>query len=624
MSNDGFGQSKTVWSGTGVQVGWKNAARVLVSKVNAPFLAVLFGALSPEARATATASSIQLEPLASLQLPSGVRDVAIVGSKAVVIGDTGFSFIDLSDPANPILLGSTNNPALGGSRIAVRDGFGFCTTRTGFSVVDLPGLLGAKPLYSTNFVDGRFTTIGGVTLVDNMAVVASTAGGIRLFDVTNPGTPMIRFEAMGLTGGSPFTVGGSGNSFAVHGSHVYSGFTPPSTSRPGSDYLVSAHRLDSRGMDLNYPKLIYSLRSARIFWDLARSGEALEMAVMGDHLLVATAEVGLKVLSINQGTNLFEVASLPLVPTNLTMQLAAQGSTVFVLHSAKRIDVLKLSDPAQPEFAGFHTNLLGLRRIQPFGSNLLALDDSDSLVVFRLGEVPVQRRSQTIRLASELPARVHACWATLGTNDTQGSFIGNPKLSLVSSCDSGLPVQWSIVESVSDPDGTLNSEIQFSWNSTNLTVWPVRWNRFSSPNHLERIYDAHERGNRLRVRLAAVVPGTPDFEAATLEREIEFDFSPRLEIRGLERSQGGVGPVDVAQVRVPDFLVRARQDIPPPWSPVPRMTFVPAAGRFQVQYSTNLVDWTLLAPIYPTGAGVVSVPLPVDAAAANLRLRRVD
>jgi hypothetical protein len=54
------------------------------------------------------------------------------------------------------------------------------------------------------------------------------------------------------------------------------------------------------------------------------------------------------------------------------------------------------------------------------------------------------------------------------------------------------------------------------------------------------------------------------------------------------------------------------------------MSFRAGTARFQVQYTTNLIDWTSLPSTFATGSGVVSVPLPVDAAAVNLRLRRAD
>jgi hypothetical protein len=234
------------------------------------------------------------------------------------------------------------------------------------------------------------------------------------------------------------------------------------------------------------------------------------------------------------------------------------------------------------------------------------------------------RRPQTIRLVTELPAQVHACWSIPGTNSPAQYFVNSPMLSLDATSDSGLPVQWRIAETTSVPTNVVSAEVHSSGNSASLSVRPNRWTGSNPPMPGELVYDGHNQGERLRVRLVASVPATPEFEAATLEREVEFDFSPRLEIRGLDRIQGTAGPIDVAQVRIPDILVRAEQPLPSFNRPIPRMVFRTGTARFQVQYSTNLIDWTSLPPTFATGAGVVSVPLPVDAAAAKLRLRRVD
>lgn len=579
--------------------------------------------------------SIRLEPLGSVQLPAGGRDVAFEGDRAYVIGDFGLSFVDLANPASPLLLSSTENTDLGtirGTSIAVRDGVGYTTFPGDFrslgslSVVDLRDPSSVGLLFQTPLVEGDFTKLDGVVLAGNQAVIASTAGGVRWFDITDPRSPVLQFEDLGLGGGSPFDVGGSGDAFAVLGNYVYSAYTElPFHSSVPTVHVVKGVSLNSRGNGFRVPRATYTLGSARLTGtDVAHP---LAMAAMGNHLLVATVEAGLKVLSVDRGTNFTEVASVPLVPTNRAMQIVTRGSTAFVLHSSNRIASINLAVPARPVFSEIHTSNVDLRRIQLLGTNLVALDASDSLQVYGLREVEVGPRKQTIRLVTELPSRIHACWSIPGTNSPARFFVDEPTLSLDATSDSGLPVQWTIAETTSFPTNVVRAEIRSVGNSVNLRVWPDRWTGSGMPSFegMEIVYGGHREGERLSVRLVASVLATPEFEAATMERVVEFDFSPRLEIQGLDRIPGTVGPVDVARIRIPDIEVRARQQLPSdPFSPPPGKDFVRAAYRYQVQYSTNLTDWISLPTIYPTGSGVVSVPLPVDAASASLRLRRVD
>jgi hypothetical protein len=576
----------------------------------------------------------RLQPLGSIQLPAGARDVAFDGDRAYAIGSSGISVMDVRNSQAPAILGGATGVDFRGQYIAARNGLAYCTAKRSelsapqgdpfpeiFFVVDAQSPDNLHRRGGSFLVDQVFggPLPSGVRNFDGGILVGTESGGVNWVNVANPVVPTPTTFGAGFSQSGP--VPPSGGRFVVEGRYLFAGVTEPGGFFSGERNHVLVHSLDVLS-NTNRPanRTVHDPVSSRAGQYSGLPSPPVALAAVGGHLAVGTFSHGLRILSVNRGTNLSEVATLPFTSIS---DIAVEGSMAFLLHEGDRISWVDLAAPAAPNWVGTHTNVVGLKKIWIHGGNLVALDASDVLRFFLRPRATMARRPQTIRLVTELPAQVHACWSIPGTNSPAQYFVNSPTLSLDATSDSGLPVQWRIAETASVPTNVVRAEINSSWNSTNLHVWPDRWTGSGMPNFGGGllVYDGHNEGERLRVRLVASVPATPEFEAATLEREVEFDFSPRLEIRGLNRIQGTAGPIDVAQVRIPDILVQA---VPPADRPATRMSFRAGAARFQVQYTTNLIDWTSLPSTFATGSGVVSVPLPVAAAAANLRLRRAD
>jgi hypothetical protein len=103
--------------------------------------------------------------------------------------------VDVSDPANPVVVGDYREPVVFGTRtipagVEVRDGIAYVSVRGGLRIIDVsdpasPGLLSivrASPVYADQFT--------GIAVSGGTAYVANWELGLRAIDVSDPTSPV--------------------------------------------------------------------------------------------------------------------------------------------------------------------------------------------------------------------------------------------------------------------------------------------------------------------------------------------------------------------------------------------------------------------------------------------------
>ena len=125
--------------------------------------------------------------VAVVDTPGNANDVRVEGDRVYVAdGANGVLIFDLSTPANPTLLGSTVTPGVA-TDLAVEGDTVFVADESGLAIVDATNP--ASPvLVGSSATPGRAR---GVDVEGGLAVVADTRSGIHVFDVSDPGQPLL-------------------------------------------------------------------------------------------------------------------------------------------------------------------------------------------------------------------------------------------------------------------------------------------------------------------------------------------------------------------------------------------------------------------------------------------------
>jgi len=113
--------------------------------------------------------------------------VAVSGTHAyVAAGDYGLQVIDITNPANPQIVGSVHTPGLAGG-VAVSGSYAYVADRYSLQVIDItnpaiPQIVGSA---------GTPGQAGGVTVSGTHAYVTANDYGLQVIDITNPASPQI-------------------------------------------------------------------------------------------------------------------------------------------------------------------------------------------------------------------------------------------------------------------------------------------------------------------------------------------------------------------------------------------------------------------------------------------------
>ena len=142
------------------------------------------------------------------------------GSLAYLLEDSGtLRIVDVSQSSNPIPRGSLPGASGGYGRYDFAfsaDGQRlFVGTGTGFNVIDVTNP-NAPSLQGSNNIGSR---VFGLDVVQNLIFVASSGGGVLVFDITDPLQPVLRWSYATPT----FTAfrGGGVSDVTVQGDYVY-------------------------------------------------------------------------------------------------------------------------------------------------------------------------------------------------------------------------------------------------------------------------------------------------------------------------------------------------------------------------------------------------------------------
>jgi hypothetical protein len=137
------------------------------------------------------------------------QDVVVVGNYAYVAAETtGLEIFDISDPANPVMVGhyDTKGEAYG---VALSGNYAYVAAFSGgLQIIDISNP--ANPV-----AVGRYYTSGyafGVALSGNYAYMADYHKGLQIIDISNPANPV----AVGR-----YNTGGHALSVALDGNYIY-------------------------------------------------------------------------------------------------------------------------------------------------------------------------------------------------------------------------------------------------------------------------------------------------------------------------------------------------------------------------------------------------------------------
>lgn len=316
-------------------------------------------------------TNVSLE-LVSRWPPSGgrmVRSVSVVGNYAFVGDSAGLEILDLSNPANPTLLGGAPTPgsAYGvqvvGSNAFVSVYGGDVSVGGGLQIIDvsnpqLPERIGGVAKGDTYELQ----------VVNQYAYVADFYRGLEIYDVTNPTNPVV------VAGYNP---GGNPIGIRVLGSFAY----------------LAAY---SGGL-----KIVNIANPAQpvLAGSFSNIGEIWDVDVAGNHAFLANHYNGVNVIVISDPAQPRLIANLPTkgYPTSVR----AVGSRVFVTASEDGLRVMDVGNPAQPVLVGSFRLSGSTRAVDVIGPYAYVAGFEEGLVILRITERPLGISEQPIPLRVE-------------------------------------------------------------------------------------------------------------------------------------------------------------------------------------------------------------------------------
>lgn len=263
---------------------------------------------------------------------SGLSSVAGEGDTLLVLGiGAGLHSVDVSDPANPVLLntlpltGTHSKVSVSGDLAAV------ASDEAGFHLLDvsdpaLPVLLNSViPTVNADYMDLHVEELileGGT-----LFVVAETAGPLR-YDVSDPLNPLLVGYEPELDGYPPLAFNGFRGA-CLAGDRLYASHF--SIDRPGA--LI---------FDLSGDDPLYLNRTSG--YDYIRSA-----AVSGDQVYACTGAMGLQALDHSNPDEIVRLGGIELVNT---WGAEARGDTAYVASTDDGLVIVDFADPALPQVIG--------------------------------------------------------------------------------------------------------------------------------------------------------------------------------------------------------------------------------------------------------------------------------
>ncbi|UCF10682.1 MAG: pre-peptidase C-terminal domain-containing protein [Candidatus Bipolaricaulota bacterium] len=240
-------------------------------------------------------------------------DVAVVGENAyLIVGSKGLLVVDVSDPADPLEIGSHSTPGYSQALAAVGRRLVMANRGDGISILDISDPSRPHEL-------GRYDTMGSaqdVAVDGSLAYVADQRGGLLIVDISSPSHPS-------LVGS--LTTRGYAEGVAVEGQVAY-----VATGDVGVEVIDISDPSRPRGIS-----------------ELDLPGEAHAVVAYGDTIYLAAGYRGVRVIDVSDPTAPSEITSL--ITDGEAHGLFLGGSYLYVADYTEGLAVLSLADPRAPQ-----------------------------------------------------------------------------------------------------------------------------------------------------------------------------------------------------------------------------------------------------------------------------------
>ncbi|MEA1922299.1 MAG: hypothetical protein U9N63_06550 [Pseudomonadota bacterium] len=315
------------------------------------------------------------------------RDIHVSGTLAgCAAGGSGLDIIDISDPANPVLLsnfdttGGGNGVFLSGATAYIADG------NEGLQIIDISNPAAPSLL-------GTYDTDGGaqnVQVIGTRAYVADSNAGFKIVDVSNPEAPTLL--------GSYDTQGYAEDVF-VNGATAYiversTGLEILDISNPAAPQLLS-QRLNNRasgiwvegniacfiiGYDGFELLNISNPASPQLLGSLDFSAPAEKAQIVGNKLYLADRDLGLRIFDITDPATPSQISSHELPGS--TRNLVIAGTTAFMACDGGGLNLVNIANAAVPADLGRYDHSGDAKSVWVAGSTAyLAKDDGNLQII---------------------------------------------------------------------------------------------------------------------------------------------------------------------------------------------------------------------------------------------------
>ena len=245
---------------------------------------------------------------------SGVANGVEVRGDRLIVSDrgAGMKIFDITDPANPVLVGGT--PVNSDSQATFTDGEITAVAGTYAGVVFVRSSWAAPRLIQRGSHDTPETAVG-VAVQGGLAYVADT-GALRILDVSNPG-------AIAEVGVAPGIIA---QGVEVDGQYAY-------VSAYGNGVLV---------LDVSDPA------APVVAGSYDTPNFATSTTLHGDQLFVADFTSSLQILDVSEPTTPALLASY--APAGTPFDVAVEGNTAYLAMGANQVEIVDVTDPAAPAY----------------------------------------------------------------------------------------------------------------------------------------------------------------------------------------------------------------------------------------------------------------------------------
>jgi hypothetical protein len=414
----------------------------------------------------------------------GAHDVHLVGSRAYVAsGNYGFAIVDVTNPASPALLGGlwTSGTANG---IVVRDGYAFiASTYEGLNIVSVDNPA-APSLLSELDLSG---SVEDVAIAGDFAYVADRDDGLRVLDISRPAQPVAiaTFDEgwaflVRVASDRAYVIQGSLNVLSITnphqpvllGRHFGIGFT--------RDIELKGHHIFLAGdgikiIDVTYPT---SLVQAGVF---SPDATYSDIEIAGD-LALAVGTTNVQILSLSN--TVAPVLLGTYSPDYYFPAAAAVDGTVAYIASAKGLHIVSIAEPDKPRPLAVLQSIYNWERVAVAGGIAFVSDSWGRFFLVDVRNPGNPRLLETHDFITRMgPARLTGRHLFLPDSNSGLHVFDQPYLLWITArtADSGIQL---VVDGLSGRQATLECTEQLSsassWTPVMTNNLPFLYNQ---PTH---------------------------------------------------------------------------------------------------------------------------------------------